>query len=261
MNRIARLADPRMLTATFLHANGIGASTETKLWEAGVLHWEQCAGSRPDAVSKRRWDSVQATAEQSIAALESRDHRWFARHIPSPEHWRLLPWFANRMLFVDIETNGGYEPDDITIIGLYDGFESRILVQGRDIDDFPALVAETELLVTFFGGGFDLPFLRRRFPHLPLDQPHVDLCPTLRRLGMRGGLKAIEGKLGIWRDETVDGLGGMDAVRLWNRWRYQNDAQSLELLIRYNREDIVNLEGLLEWALPRLVGLTGFPSR
>ncbi len=261
MNRIARIADPRLLTATFVHAQGVGPTTEVKLWESGVLHWDHCTGPKPEGVSRSRWETLKAIAEQSSAALERRDHRWFAQAIPASEHWRLLPWFADKMLFVDIETNGGFDADDITIVGLYDGFESRILVQGRDLEEFPSRVSDTEFLVTFFGAGFDLPFLRRRFPLLPLDQPHVDLCPTLRRLGLRGGLKSIEGKLGIWRDDDVDGLNGMDAVRLWNRWRYQNDAQSLELLIRYNREDIVNLEGLLEWALPRLAALTGFPPR
>ena len=261
MNRIARVADPRCLEATFLHAQGIGAETERRLWDAGILNWTCTQGDRPTRISKARWEAAREIAELSISARDRRDVDWFARNLPSSEHWRLLPWLAGNMMYVDIETNGGYDPEDITVIGLYDGFETTILVEGFDLERFPELVADTDLLVTFFGAGFDLPFLRRRFPQTPLDQPHIDLCPTLRRLGLRGGLKAIEGKLGIWRDESVDGLGGMDAVRLWNRWRFHNDSESLELLIRYNREDIVNLEGLLEWALPRLAAEAGLPPR
>ncbi|MFY7953458.1 MAG: hypothetical protein ACOVT5_13215, partial [Armatimonadaceae bacterium] len=145
---------PRLLTATFVHAQGVGPSTEVKLWESGVLHWDHCTGPKPEGVSRSRWETLKAIAEQSSAALARRDHRWFAQAIPASEHWRLLPWFADKMLFVDIETNGGYDADDITIVGLYDGFESRILVQGRDLEEFPSRVSDTELLVTFFGAGF-----------------------------------------------------------------------------------------------------------
>jgi uncharacterized protein YprB with RNaseH-like and TPR domain len=59
------------------------------------------------------------------------------------------------------------------------------------------------MLVTFNGLNFDVPMLYRNFPKLMLDQLHLDLCPTLRRVGLRGGLKRIEQQLGLLRDPRL----------------------------------------------------------
>jgi hypothetical protein len=91
------------------------------------------------------------------------------------------------------------------------------------------------------------------------DQIHIDLCPALRRLGYRGGLKSIEEQLGIVRRPETQGLGGWDAVRLWHEWR-RGRREALDLLVAYNTEDIVNLEALLEFAYPKLRDLAGFPG-
>src|SRR5204862_417362 len=74
--------------------------------------------------------------------------------------------------------------------------------------------------VTSFGGGVDRPARKRGFPRLRFDQLHVALCPTLRRLDLRGGLKDGEHALGIERSKATTGLSGWDAVRLWREWRY-----------------------------------------
>jgi uncharacterized protein YprB with RNaseH-like and TPR domain len=101
-----------------------------------------------------------------------------------------------------------------------------------------------DLLVTFNGTTFDLPLLLGQYPDLPLDQPHLDLCVLGRRLGYRGGLKAIERQLGISRMNELDGLSGDDAIRCWNRWRHRRDLEARALLLRYNEADCVNLEPL-----------------
>lgn len=260
MSDAARGADPRLLPATFQHAPGVGETSERRLWEAGLHSWRAALDAPRLPISPAKTAALLPVAAASVDALERGDARWFARALPPREHWRLAPHFADRVAFVDIETNGGYEADDITVIGLYDGFESQIFVKGRDLDAFPAAVADAQLLVTFFGTGFDLPFLRRRFPDLPLDQPHIDLCPALRRLGYTGGLKAIEQRLRIRRTDEVEGLSGMDAVHLWNQWERRRDETALRTLLAYNRADIENMELLLAFALPRLTAASGFPG-
>jgi uncharacterized protein len=75
----------------------------------------------------------------------------------------------------------------------------------------------------------------------------VDLCHALKRLGYRGGLKKIESEVGLLRSPETRGLSGWDAVRLWREYRY-GSAEALELLLRYNREDVVNLQALMELA-------------
>jgi uncharacterized protein YprB with RNaseH-like and TPR domain len=81
---------------------------------------------------------------------------------------------------------------------------------------------------------------------------HLDLCPLLRRLGLRGGLKVVERQVGLSRSPETDGLNGWDAVHLW--WRYvdYNDERALATLLRYNREDVVHLSPLLALVYERL---------
>ena len=113
-------------------------------------------------------------------------------------------------------------------------------------------LAQYDAVVTFCGTGFDLPMLRAQFSRLPLDQPHIDLHNLTRRVGLRGGLKAIEARIGIQRRADLLGMNGSDAVRFWNRWRHGRDAQALERLIAYNEADCVNLEPLADWLYCRL---------
>jgi uncharacterized protein YprB with RNaseH-like and TPR domain len=58
----------------------------------------------------------------------------------------------------------------------------------------------------------------------------------------------------------VEGLSGWDAVQLWRAWRRRGDADALDLLLAYNREDIENLSLLLAFAYGRLKEKAGFPE-
>lgn len=251
-----------MLTSTFLHVQGVGPTSEKRLWQRGVTDWDAALAADPAVLGLNGTQRalLRPTLEESKAALASGDYAFFARRLPASEHWRAAPEFMDRVGFLDIETNGGYLADDITVIGVYDGDESRIFVKGRDIDEFAEYSERFALFVTFFGGGFDIPFLRRRFPALPFDQLHIDLCPALRRLGYKGGLKSIEHQIGINRTPEVDGLSGYDAVRLWRQWRRYKDRDALDLLLAYNRADIENLSLLLAFAYGRLKEHAGLPG-
>ena len=66
----------------------------------------------------------------------------------------------------------------------------------------------------------------------------------LRSLGYTGGLKGCEKKAGIDRGE-LDGLDGYSAVLLWNDYQRNKNPKSLETLLAYNIQDVVNLENLM----------------
>lgn len=251
-----------LLNATFLHAPGIGPTLEQRLWQAGIVSWEQALDAAPRdlPLTLGQRELLLPTLDASVGALGTGDYGFFARALPLREHWRCAPAFMDRIGFLDIETNGGFRADSITVIGVYDNNESRIYIKGRDLDDFAADASGYALFVTFFGTGFDLPFLRRRFPQVPFDQLHIDLCPLLRRLGFKGGLKAVETTLGIRRGPNVEGMSGLDAVRLWRQWRRSEDQNALDLLLAYNRADIENLSLLLAFAYGRLKAGSGFPG-
>lgn len=252
-----------MLTATFIHAPGIGTTTERSLWSQGATSWRDYADNVGSLrVPPRHRATLQSTVEDSIAALDEARADYFARNVPKREHWRAVSDFA-KIGYLDIETNGGMSADSITVIGLYDGFEFHSYVKDQNLAQFAYECQDYDGFVTFFGTGFDLPFLKRRFPVLEnvfADRLHIDLCPLLRRLGHTGGLKRIEQSQGISRVPEADGLDGMDAVRLWSVCQRggRSAEGALAQLLAYNKEDVVNMKTLLEYALPRLQEATGY---
>ena len=238
-----------MLTQTFIHIGGIGHTTERRLWRTGCQFWED-ALAQPEAFSFGRVhrNTVVSELKRSQEALASRNHQFFARSLKMRDAWRAFPEFRESCVYLDIETDGRA----ITMIGLYDGIEYVALLKDEDLGNFPDLISHYSLIVTFAGGMFDLPQLQRAFRSLRFDQIHIDLCPLLRDVNIRGGLKKIEKLAGIEREEEIAGLTGYDAVKLWRRWEQLNDRSSLDKLVAYNRADVVNLEKLMEWGYPKL---------
>lgn len=140
--------------------------------------------------------------------------------------------------YLDIETSFGGE---ITILGVFRPPDELIQIVSPEISRrtlLDALDGAAEI-ITYWGHRFDLPViskclrvnLRRRFQS-------KDLADHCHRHGLYGGLKAVEKVLGIARDS--EGLTGMDAMRLWEEWLAGNES-ALRTLLRYNRDDVVNL--------------------
>ncbi|OYT48153.1 hypothetical protein B6U83_04000 [Thermoplasmatales archaeon ex4484_36] len=67
---------------------------------------------------------------------------------------------------------------------------------------------------------------------------------TARKTGLKGGLKAVERALGIEREVEVADVNGEVAVRLWRLWERERSRGALKLLLKYNKEDVKNLEPL-----------------
>lgn len=234
-----------MLESSYIHCPGVGEHTERRLWEMGARTWNEFreSGSSLPLSPKLRTVLTPLVLE-SVRRLQSGDYAWFAQRLPLREHWRAYPAFRDRVAFLDIETTGGMDPSDLTMVGLYDGQQVHQFVRGRNLADFPDYIREKALIVTFFGTGFDLPFLKRAY-RMEFPQLHIDLCFLLKRTGYSGGLKQIEREFGIVRTQDTRGLSGWDAVRLWQEWR-RGSRKSLETLLTYNAEDVVNLKELME---------------
>jgi len=64
------------------------------------------------------------------------------------------------------------------------------------------------------------------------------------RRDLKGGLKAVELRLGITRG--LPDVNGYMAVKLWWNYVNDNDMESLRVLLEYNREDVMNLHVLRE---------------
>ncbi|MCL7474888.1 MAG: ribonuclease H-like domain-containing protein [ANME-2 cluster archaeon] len=236
-----------MLTNSYIHIPRIGASTEKKIWSSGIRSWDEfCENHHRTGMSRSKIDQLLEGIEESRQRLEVSDHIYFANTLPSKEHWRGYRHFKKDTLFLDIETTGlSMDRDEITMIGVYGGGESRVYINGIDLDEFPQVLEGCKTIVTFNGARFDLPFISRYFPEICFDQLHIDLMYPLRRIGLSGGLKHIETLLGLARSTETTGLTGFDAVRLWHRYR-RGDQGALDTLIKYNLEDISHLETIID---------------
>ncbi|MFN8220139.1 MAG: ribonuclease H-like domain-containing protein [Fimbriimonadales bacterium] len=249
-----------MLENTFVHLSGVGPKSEQSLWTQGCLTWsDYLADPRSFSVGSASKSLIRQELEFSQHALEEGRHQFFARRLKMKDAWRAYEAFADSCLYLDIETDGTNNANCVTTIGMYDGNTFRCLVQGVDLEVFRDAISHYSMIVTFFGTGFDLPVLQRRFRGIDFDQIHLDLCPTLRAVGYRGGLKKIEKDFGIKRSPETEGLSGLDAVRLWRQYRWGRES-ALDRLIAYNREDVVNLKQLAEKAMSLLRQQSGFPG-
>ena len=241
-----------MLTSTFIHASGVGRSTEQRIWEQGIITWHDFLELHERVkLSEMQRSVLIDTVADSIERLEQRDYTYFANLLPANEHWRAFDEFGSSIAFVDIETTGNYGDDRITVIGLYNGRDLKQFVRDVNLEEFELEAEKYSMLATFFGTTFDLPRIRYEFRGMKLDQLHVDLCFALRRLGITGGLKRIEQTLGLRRSCVTQGLDGWDAVKLWQEYQ-RGSADALELLLSYNAEDVVNLKFLMDYAYNEL---------
>jgi uncharacterized protein YprB with RNaseH-like and TPR domain len=90
---------------------------------------------------------------------------------------------------------------------------------------------------------FSVPFIESYFG-IKLNQVHIDLRFLLKSLGYTGGLKGCEKKAGIGRGE-LEGVDGYFAVLLWEDYQRNKNRKTLETLLAYNIQDVVNLETLM----------------
>jgi uncharacterized protein YprB with RNaseH-like and TPR domain len=249
-----------MIESSFCFLSGVGRKTERQWWRHGISTWTDfISASSIAGLGNKRKASYDDTLDQAKARREKEDARYFAVHLQARDHWRLYEWLRPRAVYLDIETNSFGQ---ITVVGLYGQGRCTSLVRGESLDRRRLCeeLAQYDLLVTFNGTTFDLPFLLATFPDLPLNQPHLDLCSFGKQLGYRGGLKAIEVQLGIERAAELQGMTGADAGQLWNRWRHGRDEEARERLLAYNEADCVNLESLADFLYCQMVQRISAPE-
>jgi hypothetical protein len=232
-----------MLKNTFRHIPGLGLKSESRLWASGVRSWDDFKEPFPEFLSLRKIELIRHYLHLSRKELAS-NTAFFVDLLNANQHWRLFPHFRDKTVYLDIETTGLSDfQDHITTIALYDGTTIKTYVYGENLDDFVADLDKYDVLVTYNGKTFDLPFIERHFG-VKIVKAHIDLRYVLRGLGLSGGLKSCEKQLGIDRGD-LDGVDGLFAVHLWQEYLATGSRKLLETLLAYNIEDVVNLEILM----------------
>jgi uncharacterized protein YprB with RNaseH-like and TPR domain len=153
--------------------------------------------------------------------------------------------------YLDIETTGlSWHYCDLTVVGVA-AVQAQQYRFGQfygsqvNADNVLVLLEGVDEIYTYNGSRFDLPFIKSRIGlDLRKQFAHRDLMYDCWRRDLKGGLKAVEVRLGIARRLTD--MNGYMAVRLW--WDYVNhdDTEALQKLLEYNREDVMNLHILRE---------------
>lgn len=241
-----------MIESTFLHLPRTGATKEQRLWESGIRTWHDfLRAPNVRGFSQNTKSEADEVLAQSQRALAKGDSTFF-RAIPSVQQWRLYPTFRDEAVFVDIETSWR---GDVTVLGVYDGSKVKQFIRGENLNAKNVQRhLDGKLIITYNGASFDLPVLRRCFGNAAVPAvPHFDTMHLARRLGYRGGLKALERDLGIARPSAVDGMSGADALTLWAAYRETGNEKHLQTLLAYNEEDIVNLQTVADKLVKRAI--------
>lgn len=233
-----------MLTNTFIHIQSIGAITEQRLWESGIKDWDSFSSNLPIAIFTGRQHFLVAGIEESKRHLANRNPAYFSNLLPSNQSWRLFPEFKDSTAYLDIETTGLDRcSNKITTIALYDGQAIKTYVQGQNLADFIEDIKKYNVIVSYNGKSFDVPFIENYF-NIRLNHAHIDLRYILHSLGFRGGLKGCERQLDMARGDLKD-IDGFFAVLLWDEYQKTADPKVLDTLLSYNIQDTITLESLM----------------
>ena len=212
-----------------------------------MLGWEHLTPDNPFKISPKRFENIKAFTGESFEHLQNHNPNYFAELLPPKEHWRFFPEFRDSTAYIDIETTGirlyGFA---ITTIALYDGKAIKYYIQGQNLEKFIEDIQNYNVIVTYNGKSFDVPFIEGQFG-IKMNHAHIDLRHVLKSLGYSGGLKSCEKALGLDRG-NLDGVDGYFAVFLWHDYQQNNNEKALETLLAYNIEDVVNLETLMVMA-------------
>jgi uncharacterized protein len=234
-----------MIKNSFIFLDKIGLKKEQFLWNNNIKCWDSFLKTKKikgfSLKSKLFYDLK--LKEASIELINNNSNYFYDKFTLS-ESYRLYDYFREEAVYLDIEASGVKRFDDIIAIGIYDGYEYKLMVKNVNLDLklFYREMQKYKIIVCFNGGVFDIPFIKKRYEQIIPKIPIIDIRYLCYKLGFSGGLKNIEKELGIIRNNIVDNLKGGDPYRLWRMYMASGDKYYLNILKEYNEYDTVNLE-------------------
>ena len=243
-----------MLKNTFQHIRGISDRTERRLWKLGVEDWadlREFLYANPSEL-KSRQARILKELDRSEQAYSEQDLSYFGDRLGSGLLYRIALDFPKKVGFLDIESTGlSLYYDQTTVVGAQVGHEYRsLIVDQEDSTRFCEFFANAGIIVTFNGTLFDLKFLAKDLPALPIPDVHIDLRYLCKSVDLSGGQKAIEEELGIQRDGHIASVVGERAPTLWHQYRC-GDQKAIRTLITYNRADVLGMMSILDECVER----------
>ncbi len=237
-----------VLESSFAFVPGVGSKTEELLWNAGIFTWDDAKGKLDSVrIGSSKRDLIRGYLTEATEALARSDVTFFVDKLPKSDHWRLYEHFRNSTVFLDIETSGlSLYYDFITLVGAFDGHSNTYFIKDHNLSGICEHLSNYQIIATFNGTHFDIPFLKKEFPQIHIPPIHIDLRYLLRSVGVSGPLKTVENHLGIQRPSDLREISGRDAVVLWRRFT-NGDDDALRTFLLYNAFDTANLVYLLDY--------------
>lgn len=223
------------------------AIKERTFWKQGIKDWREflvrkkvarIAAAKKEFYNRKIREAQQALSEENAA--------YFVGKLPAKEMWRLYSYFKEDCCFLDIETDSY---GNVIVVGISNYYNTNTFVKGFNLEKnfLERELGKYKLLITFNGGAFDLPKLKKQL-QLEVKMPHIDLKPLCVKLNLKGGLKEVEKILNLKRPAHLYG----NPVDLWRAFHASGDREYLELLIDYNKEDIENLKGIMNYVYNKM---------
>ncbi|MBU0460573.1 MAG: ribonuclease H-like domain-containing protein [Nanoarchaeota archaeon] len=236
-----------MIKNSFIFLEKVGKRKEKSIWKQGIKDWHNFLQAKNvKGISMEKKFYYNRKVKEAQEALLNEDSAYFVGKMPQVEIWRLYDYFKEECGYLDVEVDSYGK---VVLVGISDYYHSNFFVKGVNLSKvmIEKELSKYKLLITFNGGSFDLPKLRKQFG-IENKMPHLDLKPLCVNLGLKGGLKIVEEELGLKRPPHLKG----NPVSLWKAFHASGDQEYLDLLIEYNREDIENLKGVMSVVYKKL---------
>lgn len=236
-----------MIRHSFVFLEKISRAKEKSLWGMGITDWQHfLKKEKIKGISPLKKSFYNRQIQQAQQALGKGDSSYFLGKLAPKYMWRLYDHFKDECGFLDVEIDSFGK---IVVVGISNYFSTNFFVKGANLekDLLEKELKKYKLMVTFNGAAFDLPRLQKQWG-IFVQVPHIDLKPLCVNLGMKGGLKEIEKQLNLKRPAHLYG----NPVDLWKAFHASRDREYLELLLKYNREDVENLRAVMEVVYQKL---------
>ena len=170
-----------------------------------------------------------------------------------------------RVGVLDIETTGLDRWKNEFILGglldvsegqLHQVFAEHTSEEAETLRDFAELLQPMDVVITYNGRKFDMPFLRERAarhfgPGELMPEPYdLDLYRVVRgysplkRLLPNLRQKTVEAYMGLWKNRT-DEIDGGESVMLYREFERTKDPELEEKILLHNRDDVAQLTRLI----------------
>ncbi|MEK6809799.1 MAG: ribonuclease H-like domain-containing protein, partial [Nanoarchaeota archaeon] len=221
-----------MIQESFVFLEKCSIARENSFWKQGIKDWREfLARDKVTGIAAAKKEFYNRKIREAQQALSEENAAYFVGKLPAKEMWRLYQYFKEDCCFLDIETDSY---GNVVVAGISNYYNTNTFVKGFNLERnlLERELRKYKLLITFNGGAFDLPKLKKQL-RLEVKMPHIDLKPLCVKLNLKGGLKEVEKMLNLKRPSHLYG----NPVELWKAFHASGDREYLELLVDYNKED------------------------